>query len=188
MHCDCCGSSDSLFIVVSGNARSEARLCRVCALKKGYLSEEGQVALPQLDFLLEGTGGLEESPETPTHCPVCNMAQEELIRKGLLGCPSCVQVFRHQFLLARKRRGQAFGYAGRIPRRLLARPREGQLGSQEQVAMKIDRSGLPKDRLEGADLLAAIESAVLAEDFESAALLRDRFGSGEINGRSGDES
>jgi protein-arginine kinase activator protein McsA len=175
MRCDACGSGDSLFVVVNENSQAETRLCRSCALEKGYLSADGGAARPQLDSILgqiDNTGDIEES------CPDCGMGSEQLAGSGRLGCPGCIQVFRRQYILARKRRGLPAGYAGKVPR-VFAGP--------ALVQGPVPLTGPP----ECARLLADIESAVLAEDFEKAAFLRDRLGSvsgssnGNGNGKSG---
>ena len=173
MRCDACGSGDSLFVVVSRDSQGETRLCRVCAIKKGYLSDEGVTAMPQLDSILDQLETTDKPTETEIYCPECRMGLTQLVEAGRLGCPSCVQVFRRQFLLARKRRGLATGYAGKIPRSFGAGAATADLG----------QGILPSSgAFVGSRLLADMESAVLAEDFEKAALLRDRLGSIRING------
>lgn len=173
MRCDACGSSDSLFVVVSRDSQGETRLCRVCAIKKGYLSDEGLAAVPQMDSILDQLETLDQPTETEACCPECKMGLNQLVETGRLGCPTCVQVFRRQFLLARKRRGLAAGYAGKIPKSLGA----------GVAAVGRGQGILPSSgTLVGSRLLADMESAVLAEDFEKAALLRDRLGSIRING------
>jgi protein-arginine kinase activator protein McsA len=185
MSCDACGSGDSLFVVVSGNSQGETRLCKVCAREKGYLSDEGQTALPQLDSILDQ---LEKPVETEACCPECGMGLEDLVESGRLGCPGCVQVFKRQFLLARKRRGLGTGYAGRIPKRLttgtasLETPLESSLDGAEPATAG-QASFQSPESLMGSRLLADMESAVFAEDFEKAAKLRDCLGSIRINGK-----
>lgn len=178
MQCDACGSDDSLFVVVSGISHGETRLCRVCALEKGYAFNEGEAALPHVDSILDTFERLDEPVEAEAACPECGMARELLAVAGSLGCPVCVQIFRHQFLMARKRRGLPAGYAGKVPRNLarcIGRPDPG-LDTDAPVHTKSATVLIP-GAFDGSRLLADMESAVLAEDFEKAALLRDRLGS-----------
>jgi protein-arginine kinase activator protein McsA len=160
MRCDACGAGDSLFVMVSGISRTETRLCRACAIEQGYLADDGESTLPQLDFILGQTDAPGDAGDS---CPDCGMGSEELVGSGRLGCPGCIQYFRRPYLLSRKRRGLAVGYAGKVPRDFA-----GLASGQGAVPVK--------GTLESSRLLADIESAVLAEDFEKAAFLRDRLG------------
>jgi protein arginine kinase activator len=168
MRCDACGAGDSLFVVVSGTSRTETRLCRACALEKGYLSDDGEATLPQLDSIL---GQMDAAGEAGESCPVCGMGSEELVGSGRLGCPDCIKNFRRQYMLARKRRGLSAGYSGKVPRNFA-----GQAAGRGGIPL----IGAP----DSSRLLADIESAILAEDFERAALLRDQLGSVSGNGKS----
>lgn len=189
MRCDVCGSSDSLFVVVSGNSQGETRLCRVCALEKGYHFNEGVVALPQVDSILDQLDKLDKEVDSEASCPDCGMGQDQLVGAGRLGCPSCVKVFRRQFLMARKRRGLPAGYAGKIPRSGSAGATSPEAGMEKQAAPEAVSSAFPlPEKLDGSRLLADMESAVLAEDFEKAALLRDRLGSVRISGNPDNEA
>jgi len=184
MRCDGCGSGDSLFVVVSGNPQGETRLCRICALEKGYLDNEGVAALPRLDSILDQ---LDKPVETEAICPDCGMDQEQLVGAGRLGCPACVRVFRRQFLLARKRRGLPAGYAGKLPRDLTAEYAGPKAGPKGAALPEAGEGSFPISRtLEGSRLLADMETAVLAEDFEKAAMLRDRLGAARTDGKPAD--
>jgi protein-arginine kinase activator protein McsA len=209
MRCDACGSGDSLFVVVSGNSQGEIRLCQVCALEKGYLSDEGLEVLPQLESILGQLDRQDPPVEAEPVCPLCGMGQEQLVAAGRLGCPGCVQAFKRQFLLARKRRGLPSGYAGRIPRGFAIGAAKVETGlkrhpAQDAVQDAVQNTALDKSHeaaqeaaqvtapimatLESSRLLADIESAVLAEDFEKAALLRDRLDSGRGYGKPDNET
>ncbi|OHD76569.1 MAG: hypothetical protein A3J97_08815 [Spirochaetes bacterium RIFOXYC1_FULL_54_7] len=181
MRCDVCGSDDSLFVVVSDNSQGEVRLCRACALEKGYLSDDGEAASPQLDSILDQ---LDKPEDAEGACPHCGMGQEQLTGSGRLGCPACVTAFRRQYLLARKRRGLPVGYAGKVPRDYSARLPPAY--SATLTGPETDPGASPGlGTLRNSQLLADIESAVLAEDFERAAFLRDRLGSASTGGKPG---
>jgi protein arginine kinase activator len=195
MRCDGCGSSDSLYVVLSGMAQGEIRLCRICALQRGYLSEGGDAVVPQIDSILEQVDSQTGLTESGIICPKCRLTQEQLLETGLLGCPACVESLRRQYLAARKRRGAPAVYAGKIPQGWRAFSVVAE--SSETILQKSDESAamclsspqcvpfkaLPVDDGERFQLLADIEAAVLAEDFEKAALLRDRLGLAQDNGK-----
>jgi protein-arginine kinase activator protein McsA len=115
------------------------------------------------------------------------MGQEQLVGFGRLGCPMCVQVFKRQYLLARKRRGLPGGYAGRIPHACMADPKKVEPGLDGEPSV---RQGvfLAPEAHGSSQLLADIESAVLVEDFEKAAFLRDCLASSRVKGKQADDS
>ncbi len=180
MRCDACGAGDSLFVVVSGNSQGETRLCKACALEKGYLADDGGAALPQLESILDQ---FDNEGETGESCPHCGMEPAQLSGSGRLGCPACVQAFRRLYLLARKRRGLPVGYAGKVPRNFASEPGAALIGN----LVPATGSGIaPFGGSSGSSqLLADIESAVLAEDFEKAAFLRDCLGVAKSGGKPG---
>jgi protein-arginine kinase activator protein McsA len=143
-----------------------------------------------MDTILDQLDQPDKPVESGTSCPVCGMSKDQLVVAGSLGCPFCVQTFRHQFLLARKRRGLPAGYAGKVPLSLAASPGSfpGGQGRGAQPESSPAASLLPCSALEGSRLLADMESAVLAEDFEKAAMLRDRLGSAKNNGYTGNDA
>jgi protein-arginine kinase activator protein McsA len=117
------------------------------------------------------------------------MPQEQLSGAGRLGCPACVQTFKRKFLLARKRRGLPAGYAGKVPRGFSTLSAGLETGLDPETAPEAGQDSLLlHGALESSRLLADIESAILSEDFEKAALLRDRLGSVRIKGNADNDA
>ncbi len=88
-------------------------------------------------------------------CPACSWTLERLRATGRLGCPECARAFRRDVDAILRRAGRVGPYEGRVPARAVA------LGTSV---------GSP-----GESLSASLESAILSEDFESAARIRDEL-------------
>ncbi len=87
-------------------------------------------------------------------CPVCSSTLSGISESGNVGCASCYQTFREELCAAVHSLPDDTRYPGRTPRKFRLR--------QERAA----RAALLRDQM---------KQAVLAEDFETAALLRDQI-------------
>lgn len=127
---------------------SEIFLCSDCAAKLGL-----DTSVPMFGFdsflptFLSGSHELEE-----VRCPNCGMPFREILQTGKVGCDRCYDVFAKQLKPALHRMHGGKKHAGKIP---------------------FSFSGTKKSELETlrADLARAVEN----EDFEQAAVLRDRI-------------
>lgn len=151
MHCDVCGSSDSIFFIKPDGSGVELRLCRSCAVARGYASE-GSGLSARVESMFDN-----ESAMSSGICATCGCTATVLHSSGRLGCPDCVKIFRREILAALKRAGSRGPYEGKVPRRNL--------------------TGVPSEPAV-ADLAVALEEAIRSEDFEAAATLRDRIKAG----------
>jgi protein arginine kinase activator len=87
-------------------------------------------------------------------CPVCTSTLAGIAESGRVGCAACYQTFRDEISGAVHALPKGAAYPGRTPRKFrLRREREA-------------RASLLRDQM---------KQAVLAEDFETAALLRDQI-------------
>lgn len=87
-------------------------------------------------------------------CPECGMSLTEFRAKGRLGCPRCYEVFAKQIGPLLERIHNATSHVGRVP---------GQDPAPNDRARRLD------------DLKRRLDAAVEAEDYESAAALRDEL-------------
>jgi len=146
MRCDVCGSSDSIFFIKPDGVDGELRMCRACAVAKGYAAS-GEGLGVRLDSLVTDIG----DEQAAAACPSCGWTAERLRSSGRLGCPECARTFRREILSILKRSGRSGPYEGKLP-----------------------SYGIPGDDTESpASLSAALEEAIGAEDFERAAAIRD---------------
>jgi len=148
MRCDVCGSSDSVFFIKPDGYGGELRMCRACAVARGYASA-GDGLGARLDSMMSDDG----SPATDT-CPACGWTAALLRSSGRLGCAGCVAVFRREILASIQRAGGRIPYDGKVPRGGGVREPDGTSLSS---------------------LSSSLELAIAEEDFEAAAAIRDRI-------------
>jgi protein arginine kinase activator len=158
MICENCGSTDAVVHLtqIVDNQMSTHHLCEKCAAEKGLDSGPDTADMPLIDMIAQ----IAEDPAVDTHwgsgtCPFCGLTHADFRKTGRLGCPQCYEAF-----------------AAELPR-LLRRVHGG--------ARHVGKVYLPPDptasemekRLEG--LRRRLERAVLSEDFERAAEIRDQI-------------
>lgn len=152
MRCDVCGSADSVFFIRPDGADGEIRLCRSCAIERGYATP-GEGIGARLDAMAS------EDASAGRRCPSCGWTDERLKATGRLGCPSCYAAFRRDLEARARKAGRSVKYEGRVPRR-------GAIaGSEKPTDASIGNAALAEE----------LEAALLAEDFETAAAIRDRL-------------
>ena len=156
MQCDNCGENEAVIHLtqIVNNEMSTFHLCEGCASEKGLEPGVPGGELPLTDVLAQmGKGASAEAQALV--CSYCGLTLEGFKRSGRLGCPHCYVAFESHLrgLLRRLHRGtQHVGKVYRPPD-----PTEVQ---------RLDRLQVLRRRL---------ERAVAAEDFESAARLRDEI-------------
>ncbi len=178
--------------VINGQ-KTETHLCEDCARKAGEINfMEPGLTIQQLlaNLLAQQIGGevtlggepsgtetaeaeAVEGPETespgsgPRRCPTCGMTFNQFRKIGRLGCSDCYRTFDRALepLLQRIHGGHLHG--GKVPRRA---------------------GGEMQQRREIAQLKEQMSLAVAREDFEKAAVIRDRLRDLEKALASGGES
>ncbi|MBQ9337785.1 MAG: hypothetical protein IJS14_10875 [Lentisphaeria bacterium] len=162
--------------IVDGKVRS-IHLCAKCAAEKGIETPDlddfnlaevlfdiaGKVAKAS-HAASPGAKKKEEAPEsreTEVVCPHCGWTLQQFRKTGYLGCPSCYQIFAPLIdgMLKNIHRGDR--HAGKIPLSAGAAQREG----HETALMKRELEMLRKEQ----------EEKIRAEDYEAAAVLRDKI-------------
>jgi protein arginine kinase activator len=150
MKCQRCPKQATLHITeVLGEERfEELHLCEDCAKK--YLCEPVQHPHNKKAGKAEGRG---DDP-AGKQCEACGVKFVEFRNTGRLGCPHDYDAFREELLPLLESIHGDTQHVGKSPRRL------------------------PKtkgDQIELADLRKRLQKAVLEEDYEEAARLRDRI-------------
>jgi protein arginine kinase activator len=157
MKCDICGTREAVIFVhqSSHRAKTELRLCTVCAKDRGVDRLDGDVSA-SLSKLLAAVAEVRK-PETqkkplPKSCPRCGSSLAEVRKRGLAGCAGCWEALGDALKNSVE---PAFRvHAGRLP------PRVAERRAAEEDATRLKM------------LLAA---AIKAEDYETAARCRDRI-------------
>jgi protein arginine kinase activator len=152
------------FIQVTGDERREMALCRECALSIGVRAQvEAFQRLSQLLTQQETPGNLFDAEALQTKCSNCGLKFEEFVRTGLLGCPRCYQDF-HELLKPALRR--LHGVIKQMP--------EDSIHPSQMPPASREGSSKPEPESR-TQLEAELNLALLDEDYERAAALRDKL-------------
>lgn len=150
MLCDSCQSQEATvhYKEVCDGAVAESHLCEQCARAQGLPLDQ---KLPLTDFLFGvGAGSAAFRPDTSpagaSACPFCGMTQEKLRKHSRFGCSECYIVF-----------------ADDVARMVRELQRDDSHRGKTVFSLSVEA------------LQAAIERAVQCEDFEYAAVLRNRM-------------
>jgi len=157
---------------IINDQQTEQHLCEECAREQQGLSDisiELNFSIPQLLASLLGqgdnlSGKLSVQPLAMRRCPTCSLSYKRFGQEGKFGCRNCYREFADRLdPLFRKIHGNS-RHMGKVPIR----------GSHA-----LNR----KRQLE--DLRTELQAAVGQEDYELAAVLRDRIRDMEEQGPSG---
>lgn len=156
MKCRSCGAprAEVKVHVSAGSEAQELHLCRSCAGELGISHRDSPYTPGELySVLLRGTS-VGDDTESRLLCPGCMRSYDDLRRTGRVGCPECYEVFERQIAGLLSRNTAELTHKGRIPRSLAP-----------FRSIFFDKPRIQRD----------IEAALLAEDYEEAAFLRDRL-------------
>ncbi len=154
MNCDVCKSAQAtvfLTQIVEGKMQ-KVNLCEACSKEKGVTDPKGFA----LADLLLGLGAAEEMERggMVEKCAVCGFSQADFKKTGRLGCGECYQTFASGLETLLKGMHKGTVHLGKIPKRAI-----------ESIEREARLKGLRND----------LRQAVIAEDYESAAQLRDQL-------------
>ncbi|MEM8836377.1 MAG: UvrB/UvrC motif-containing protein [Planctomycetota bacterium] len=160
--CEICGEPATVHeVVVKNGKRQERHLCEKHAAELGLLGSGSHTSAMQalgavLDPMLS-----KSKPQAPSGCPGCGMSFADFRQHGVLGCPSCYSAFEDELgsLIERAHEG-ATCHVGKVPKRA---------AGLESRLKKIE------------SLRKELQGAVMSEDYERAASIRDRLSSLEKN-------
>ena len=154
MNCDACKASQAtvfLTQIVDGKMQ-KVNLCEACSKEKGVTDPTGFA----LADLLLGLGAAQEMERggTVQKCPTCGFSQADFKKTGRLGCGACYQTFSEGLATLLKGMHKGTEHIGKIPARAL---QSIQRDSQVRTLQR------------------ELRKAVAAEEYESAARLRDQL-------------
>lgn len=170
MICDICGKKKATVHLteIVDEQMSEMHLCEECARQKSSQMEQ-QFGIADLLAGLADTpksASLKDSDKSPLQCTRCHLPYEDFRKFGRLGCGECYTSFKdHLSGLLRKIHGSN-KYLGKTPLSFQEKPA---VASTEAPTASLALA----DGLE--DLKQQLQSAIAAEDFERAAILRDKI-------------
>ncbi len=156
--CERCKKAKATFHLTNierSGAKIERHLCDKCASDEGLL--QSAKATVDLNEILENfIAGTKNSADlSGLVCEQCGISYVEFRNQGLLGCPHDYEVFKDQIgrLLERTHAG-ATHHVGKMPKSL------GKPSTPREDIRRLKRQ---------------LDEAVVAEDYERAAELRDRI-------------
>lgn len=157
MKCEICGRRSAVVFVqqISGAGKTEIRLCAECARENGLSRTDGDIAKSVAALLasLPETKKPTVVPQRERVCGFCGSSLEDLKKRGAAGCPACYDSFAAELFKKTPAEGSPRHHTGRLP---------------FSIAAERDR------RRALAMIRAELTAAVEAEDYEKAALCRDR--------------
>ncbi|NLJ33584.1 MAG: hypothetical protein GX349_03200 [Firmicutes bacterium] len=146
------------------NKTTRVHLCEYCAREKGELNFMDSFAGPEFSLhklfasLLDSDAEVKQLKLDPTagllKCPQCGLTYNEFKGSGRLGCASCYKTYRQQLEPLLGRLHGRIEHCGKVPQRA-------------------GRSLRLKQEL--GELKEALNRAVEREEFEKAAVLRDKI-------------
>ena len=154
MNCDVCKQkAATVFLtqIVDGKMQ-KVNLCESCSKEKGVTDPTGFA----LADLLLGLGAAQEMERggSVQKCPVCGFSQADFKKTGRLGCGACYETFAEGLASLLKGMHKGTAHVGKVPAR---------------AVRSIERESQMKT------LQRDLHKAVAAEDYESAAQIRDQI-------------
>lgn len=160
MLCEECKVNEATYTisVVLGEEVTQRHLCGDCMAKMNMNLASGNIRGLLSSILHAVTGSSGETKEDDKHadviCPRCQTTWGQFSKSGKLGCPACYEAFRELL------QPMLLQIHGRV-----------QHGGREPLHTE----GEQRMRSEQEELARQMEQAVAIEDFETAAVLRDRL-------------
>ena len=147
---ECKKNNATVYYQQSINGQStELALCPECAEKYGILSGASIFG----DFF-KVPSLMRAKPESHKVCSLCGSDENTFIRNGKVSCPVCYEVFAEELNMPIKRIHGNVSHIGRAP---------------AKFKKQNDKKHILKD------LRKKLEEAVKKEEYENAALLRDKI-------------
>ena len=158
MKCDVCGKNDAVIHVkqIMGEQVKELHLCTNCAGDKGISGEEDLVEL-SLSQLLTGLIDLTDKysgNEVRDVCSVCGTTIKDFRKNASVGCADCYNVFSKDIETYLENTAGQVQHTGKLPEKVVT-----------LKTLLVDKESLK----------AKLEKAIAAENYEQAAVLRDRI-------------
>jgi protein arginine kinase activator len=164
MLCEKCGKNQANTLIREsiGGKVKEVHLCSECAAKLGYDSllktfsplAGFSIGLPGILGSLLSQGAPEKEPSQTKRCSFCGTSFDEIAQSAMTGCAHCYKEFYQELLPSIQRIHGRTHHVGKIPQ-----------SAGRELKLKNELTGLRKE----------LEDAVTAQEYEKAAVLRDRI-------------
>jgi len=158
MLCEECGKNQATLsiTVTTGSGTSTRRLCPECVKKMELNLVKGDIQ-SFLSSVLSVLGSEKKNSASPElKCTGCGLTFEEFEHTGRLGCAQCYRDFAQQLKPSLQKIHGRVQHAGRKPKTYAADPSQERMQKISELRRKMDE-------------------AVLSENFEEAARIRDEL-------------
>jgi protein arginine kinase activator len=170
MQCNLCQKNPATVHLteIVDDQMSELHLCDDCARKKSVQMEQQFGLSDLLGGLVEYGKQLSGTEKTPgvLQCSACGLTYEDFRKIGRLGCGECYTSFSKQLGTLLKRIHGASQHVGKAPAGAPA-------ATPAQSPAPQPKAARPIKTVDIAELKVRLQEAVLKEEFEEAAHLRD---------------
>ncbi|MGB2863089.1 MAG: UvrB/UvrC motif-containing protein [Sedimentisphaerales bacterium] len=160
MQCQICNKNDATIHLteIADGVRTEMHICEQCAIEQD-IAVKSHIPINELLSNLLAVQPSDDELSGPSEqklaCPNCGFTLAQFRKEGVLGCPSDYEVFEKTLLsLIDKAHDGKTTHCGKIP---LKTPQD------------------TKKQMEMLNLRQQLEAAVISEDYELAAELRDKI-------------
>jgi protein arginine kinase activator len=172
MQCNLCNKNPATVHLteIIDDQMSELHLCDDCARKKSMQMEQQFGLSDLLGGLVEYGKQISGSEKTPVaaQCSFCGLTYEDFRKIGRLGCSECYGSFARHLGPLLKRIHGACQHVGKAPV-LISEP----TSAADPAAPVASKPSKAKSSLDLNDLKMKLSEAILKEEFEEAAQLRD---------------
>jgi protein arginine kinase activator len=156
MLCDVCGKKEAtvhLTEIINNNV-TKLHICEDCAKEKGAEMEDHFGLSDLLAGLTDLGPGAEPNLAGTVKCPACGFTYNDFKKMGRLGCSECYEVFKKQLEPLLKRIHGANRHIGKVPLTVGKTVKDAQ--TLQELKMQMER-------------------AIQSEEFEKAAVIRDKI-------------
>jgi len=166
MVCDECKKNEAMihFTQILNNKVTKFHLCQQCAKEKGIVFPSLDEALFEgphfaLASLLAGLSDIGapyalEKPKLVRKCPNCKATYDDFRDSGRLGCSECYIAFKNELLPLLKRLHGSVQHIGKVP---------------------LQKAGVGEKAKEIMALRRELQKAIEKEEYEKAAVIRDKI-------------
>jgi len=157
MICEECGKNQATVSITlaTGNGSKTRHLCPDCMQKMKFSLAKGDIQ-GFLSSILSVLGAEKKASEPGPVCSACGHTYAEFEHTGRLGCAQCYRAFSEQLKPMLQRIHGRVQHAGRKPAAFIPNPEDERKAKIQELRQKMDE-------------------AVLIENFEEAARLRDEL-------------
>ena len=162
MKCEICKKREAtthITKIVNGY-KKELHICSECAANSEEYKEMNMGMNFGIGDFLTGifssgkSQGIPSAEQEKVVCPTCNMPYSEFLKTGKLGCGDCYSIFKSRIVRPIRQIHGTHEHIGKAPERI---------GGSLMLSRRIS------------ELEAKLNAAVLKQDFENAAKLRDEI-------------